>query len=116
MTYSPERLMEMDTVEFIKTCKKENVTNLKVIENLLVTANLEMTTILQKDMDLVLNLYTGKKIAQTDNFLKLLQNIISIGAVIGQIKERKEIAHYIFVDKTPDCFKKTATTQEKLDK
>jgi hypothetical protein len=116
MTYTPEKLMKLNCKEFIELCKKENVTNLKEFENLLGMAQVEMQTIMNEDLILAQKYIQAVEIIAKDtDFMNLIQNIMGIGVVLGQIRERKEIVKMIFNEKTPECFKQ-ATPKEKLDK
>lgn len=103
---TPELIADMDAGAFIETCKISNVTTLKIIADVCLSAMAELNTMYAGMHKLSSEMYGGRNVTnEPKEFSDVLQGLTSVGVKLGELQFKKEIAEYFFVAKTPDCFK-----------
>jgi UDP-N-acetylglucosamine enolpyruvyl transferase len=89
-------------MEFVETVKAANVSDIKLMSDLLKMANAEVQmTFYQLKLDTQLK----DQDYTTEDWNKFCDTIAQLGGLVSQITVKSDICAYYFTMKTPDCFK-----------
>ena len=107
VTLTPEFVADMGIKEFIDSCEKNNVTLIKVMMDLSEMAMSSLQQVYAANYTTLMNRYTSKSVVASDvsDVGKLVQVVTTIGAKMGDLQAKRDIASSYLYKKTPDCFK-----------
>jgi len=109
---TPALIADMEMDAFMKTCVGANVSIVKIIADLCELAQVQLNVVYEKTHDLTMTYYDGRNTSQEgEEFSSLIQNLTSLGAKMGELQSKRQVALFYFDFKTPDCFKNKEVVQ-----